>query len=68
MFGLGPMTRRQKIIMTFGTSVLTGGAAIQLVSRISQNEQDWFYYLFGLLVTVTMLVIVRRTPINGEKK
>ena len=68
MFGLGPMYPRQKIIMTFGTSILAAGAAIQLVSRIVQNGNDWLYYLLGLGVTVTMLVIVRRTPTKGEKR
>lgn len=67
MFGLGPMSSQQKFIMTFGTALLAFGAVIQLATHLVSGGKDWLYYLFGVAVTVTMFVIVRRTPIKGEK-
>lgn len=68
VFGLGPMSSHQKFIMTFGTALLAFGAVIQLVMHLVSGGQDGLYYLFGVAVTVAMFVIVRRTPIKGEKK
>lgn len=66
MFGLGPMPLRQKLFMTVGISLLILGTATQLILHLASGGSDWPYYAVGVAATVTMLVMVRRTPTKGD--
>jgi len=65
MFGLGPMPPGQKLVMTIGTSLLALAAAVQLIGHLASGGSEWPIYALGVVVTVTLLVLVRRTPTKG---
>lgn len=66
MFGVRPMPSGQKLFMTIGVSVLILGSSIQLILHLASGGSDWPYYALAVVVTVAMLVMVRRTPTKGD--
>jgi fucose 4-O-acetylase-like acetyltransferase len=68
MRGVGPFSPGQKLFMTIGTSLLTLAAIVQFIMHLASGSEDWPYYALAVVVCATMIVMVRRTAIIGQRR
>lgn len=66
MFGVGPFSRSQKLILTIGTSILTVLALIRCVTFVATGNSEWPWTAGAVLVGAVMLIWIRRVPIKEE--
>lgn len=66
MFGVGPFSRSQKLILTVGTSILTLLALIRCVIFVATGNGEWPWTAWTVLVGVVMLIWIRRVPIKEQ--
>lgn len=65
-FGIPPIPQGRKLFLTVAMSVLTLLTVMRLIAELMAGSNDWPYYLLGAAATLTMIVMVRRTPTKGK--
>lgn len=68
MFGVGPFSPSQKLILTVGTSILTVLALIRCITFVATGNSEWPWTAWTVLVGVVMLVWIRKVPTKGSRQ
>jgi hypothetical protein len=68
MRGVGPFSPGQKLFMTIGTCLLTLAAIAQFIMHLTSGSADWPYYALAVVVTASMIIMVRRTATTKDSR